>query len=119
MNPAEQIALARAYVALSNAHRVDLILATLADTVTYLSANVGRFEGGDAIGAMMAGFFARFPDVGWVVGEYRHAGDGTVEFDFVMKATDAESGESIERKGLETIAFSDDGFISRIDVASR
>lgn len=119
VSPAEQIALARAYVDLSNAHRVDFILPMLADAVTYLSANVGRFEGGDAIGGMMAGFFARFPDVAWDVREYRYVGDGNVEFDFVMTATDGETGESIERKGLETIAFTDEGFVSRIEVANR
>ena len=118
VDPAEQIALAQAYVALSNAHRVDLIRPMLADAVTYHSVNVGRFEGGDAIGEMMTGFFARFPDVAWDVGEYRCAGDGTVEFHFVMTATDADSGESIERAGLETIAFTDEGFISRIEVAN-
>jgi ketosteroid isomerase-like protein len=118
MKPAERIALAQAYVALSNAHRVDLILGMLADPVTYLSANVGRFEGGDAIGEMMTGFFARFPDVAWEIEEYRCAGDGTVAFSFAMTATDADTGESIERAGLETIAFTDEGFISRIEVAN-
>lgn len=118
MKPAERIALAQAYVALSNAHRVDLILKMFADPVAYLSVNVGRFEGADAIGEMMSGFFARFPDVAWDIGEYRCAGDDSVAFHFVMTATDADSGESIERSGLETIAFTDEGFISRIEVAN-
>lgn len=118
MSPAEQIALARAYVALSNAHRVDFILPMLADTVTYHSVNVGRFEGGGAIGDMMTGFFARFSDVAWDVREYRCVGDGTVDFDFLMTATDSDTGESIERTGLETIAFTKEGFISRIEVAN-
>lgn len=119
MKPAEQTELARAYVALSNAHRVDLIVPMLADTAAYLSANVGNFEGRGAIGDMMSGFFSRFPDVGWDVREYRHVGDGIVEFDFAMTATDAETSESIERRGLETIAFTDDGFIARIEVTNR
>jgi hypothetical protein len=118
MSPAEQIALARAYVALSNAHRVDLILPMFADAVTYHSVNVGRFEGGDAIGSMMADFFARLPDVAWDVREYRCVGDGTVDFDFRMTATDADTGDSIERTGLETIAFTSEGYISRIEVAN-
>jgi hypothetical protein len=118
MKPAERIALAQAYVALSNAHRVDLILGMFAKPVSYQSVNVGRFEGGDAIGEMMMGFFARFPDVSWEVAEYRCVDDGTVAFHFAMTATDADSGESIERAGLETIAFTNDGFISRIEVAN-
>jgi len=119
VNPAEQIALARAYVALSNAHRVDFILPMFTDAVTYLSTNVGRFEGGDAISGMMTGFFARFPDVAWDVREFRYVGDGMVEFDFVMTATDGETGEPVEREGLETIAFTDEGFVSRIEVVNR
>lgn len=119
IDPTEQAALARAYVALSNAHRVDLILPMFADTVVYVSANVGRFEGGEAIGDMMTGFFSRFPDVGWDVREYRCVEDGAIEFDFVMTATDAETAEAIERKGRETIAFTNDGFISRIEVTNR
>jgi len=64
----------------------------------------------------MAGFFERFADVHWDVMSYRYAAETQVEFAFIMTATEAQSGDKIERRGLEQIEFSEDGFISRISV---
>ena len=65
---------------------------------------------------MMTGFFDVFPDVFWQVAEFRYANEGLVEFEFVMTASNLHSGEAIERKGLESIQFTDDGFIATIRV---
>ena len=116
MNASEQIEMAKAYVALSNAHRLEFILPLLAEQAVYHSAYVGTFEGRPAIGEMMTGFFARFPDGYWTVPEYRWVGDGTVEFAFVMTATEASTGQAIERRGIETLAFTDDGRMARLEV---
>jgi len=116
MNPLEQIELAKAYVALSNAHAIRFILPMFTDSANYQSSSVGEFAGRKAIGEMMAGFFERFADVHWDVGSYRHVENNLVEFKFIMTATEAQSGDRIERRGLEQIEFSDDGFISRISV---
>ena len=116
MNESEQIELAKAYVALSNAHRLDYILPMFADEAIYHSSYVGEFKGRNAIGEMMADFFSRFPDVRWSVQEYRHTGIGVVGFEFVMTATEALTGNRIERQGPEEIEFSDDGSINRLEV---
>lgn len=115
----ERVELARAYVALSNAHVVEFIRAMFVPATTYHSSSVGSFDGPQAIGEMMTGFFTRFPDVHWDIPEYRRGTDNSVEFEFLMTATEAGTGQRIERKGLEKIAFTDTGHISRIDVETR
>jgi hypothetical protein len=112
----EAIELAKAYVALSNAHALKFIFPMFAETAIYQSSSVGSYNGRADIENMMTGFFAGFPDVFWRVPEFRYANEGAVEFDFVMTAKNAQSGESIQRKGLEIIQFTADGFISRIQV---
>ena len=126
MNASERIELAKAYVALSNAHRLALILPMFADQATYHSPHVGEFKGKAAIGEMMADFFSRFPDVHWNACEYtcKHwnaceytcAAHAAVEFEFQMAATEAQSGKKIERGGSERIEFTDEGYILRLEV---
>ena len=53
MTPTESIELARAYVALSNAHRADLVRPLFAEGAVYRSSAVGEYRGVDAIVAMM------------------------------------------------------------------
>jgi hypothetical protein len=112
----EQIELAKAYVALSNAHALTFILPMFSDSARYQSSSVGEFEGRDAIGKMMADFFKRFPDVNWQVASFRHGTENLVEFKFIMSACEAATGNRIERCGLEQIEFSKDGFIDLICV---
>ncbi|MDH3316127.1 MAG: nuclear transport factor 2 family protein [Gammaproteobacteria bacterium] len=116
MNETEQIELAKAYVALSNAHRLELILQMFADKATYQSPHVGEFKGRDAIGEMMADFFSRFPDVRWNAREYQCTEKGVVVFKFEMVATEALTGKNIERGGVERIEFTDGGSISYLEV---
>ena len=54
MTETERIELAKAYVALSNAHRVDLIVPMFADDAVYWSTNVGEFRGARSIGEIMS-----------------------------------------------------------------
>ncbi len=116
MNQTEQIELAKAYVALSNAHRLELILRMFTDKATYHSPHVGEFKGREAIGAMMAEFFSRFPDVHWKAQEYQCTEKGVVVFDFEMAATEALTGKSVARGGVERIEFTDGGYISLLEV---
>ena len=71
MTATEALELARAYVALSNAHRVDLIGPMFATDAVYRSSAVGEYHGTQAIIEMMRSFFERFPDVFWQCGHYR------------------------------------------------
>lgn len=116
MKESENIDMAKAYVALSNAHRIELIVPMFVDNATYQSSSVGKFEGRGAIREMMENFFARFPDVRWAVPEYRCIGERAVEFEFIMTSTELSTGDSIESKGVERIEFTDSGHISRVEV---
>ena len=115
-NRSEYIELAKAYVALSNAHQLDLVFTMFTETAQYQSSTVGEFHGKSAIEAMMASFFLQFNDVYWLVADYRYIDNRRVEFDFVMTATDAEKAVNIERRGVETIEFNADGQIIAIQV---
>jgi ketosteroid isomerase-like protein len=112
----EQVEVAKAYVALSNAHALAFILPMFSDSAHYQSSNVGEFKGRDTIGEMMTGFFVRFPDVNWQVASFRHGAENRVEFDFSMTGCEPVTGNRIERCGLEQIEFNEEGFIERINV---
>ena len=114
--PSEYLELAKAYVALSNAHQLDLVFSMFDESAQYQSSTVGEYYGKSAIEAMMVGFFTQFNDVYWLVADYRYIDNQRVEFDFLMTATDAEKQEIIERRGVETIEFNTDGQINTIQV---
>jgi hypothetical protein len=107
--------LARAYVALSNAHRVELIRPMFAADATYHSSAVGEFHGVDAIAGMMRTFFARYPDAFWLCEHFRCEAN-RVSFDFSLQARDAQSGVQLQRSGIERIEFNDQGMITRLEV---
>lgn len=115
MTDNELIELAKAYIALSNAHRVDLIMQMFAAGARYSSNAVGEHRGRAAIGDMMHGFFADYPDVSWQADDFsceKHR----VSFKFRMRGNAAADGASIERRGLEHIDFTAEGSIKKIEV---
>ena len=107
--------LARAYVALSNAHRVELIRPMFAADAIYYSSAVGEFQGVDAIIDMMRGFFTRYPDAFWLC-EHYHCEMNRVSFDFSLQASDAQSGAQLQRSGIERIEFDDQDLIKKLEV---
>ena len=113
MTQTELIELARAYVALSNAHRIDLVLSMFAAGARYTSSAAGDYRGRAAIGDMMHVFFAEHPDVYWQADEFS-CDDHRVSFDFTMTAGDDTGG--IRRQGVEHIDFTADGSIKKITV---
>ncbi len=116
-NQSEFIELAKAYVALSNAHALNLISNMFTDNAKYQSTRVGELSGKAEIGTMMGQFFTRYPDVFWSVNQYRYMAKGRIEFDFTLVANDAESGQLIESKGIEGIQFNHAGLIELIQVS--
>ena len=108
--------LARLYVERSNRHVLDEVFPMFDSEATYRSSQFGLFEGLDQIRDMMTGFFATFPDVLWTVDVYRADSDDTASFEFTMRASYAETKQSVERRGLETITFTEEGLIRHIEV---
>ena len=115
MNATESIELARAYVALSNAHRVELIRQLFAAEAIYRSGAVGEFHGPVAIAEMMQAFFERYPDAFWLCENFRCSGN-RVSFAFSLQASDAHSGDHLQRSGIEVIDYSADGLIQKLEV---
>jgi nuclear transport factor 2 (NTF2) superfamily protein len=115
MTETEAIELARAYVALSNSHRVELIQPLFAADAIYRSNAVGEYQGAAAIAAMMQAFFARYPDAFWLCENFR-CGSNRVSFEFSLQACDAESGEHLQRSGFEAIEYDDAGLIKKLEV---
>jgi hypothetical protein len=115
MSEIEIIELARAYIALSNSHRSELILPLFADDAVYSSSAVGEFRGPAAIGDMMRGFFTRYPDVFWLCQNFKSDGN-RVSFDFSLQAIDAQSGFHLQRSGIERISYDDQGLIKKLEV---
>ena len=111
MTETELTELSRAYVALSNAHRVDLILSMFAAGASYSSATVGDHRGRAAIGDMMHGYFAEHPDAHWEARNYR-CDDHRVSFDFTLSADDGRS----RSYGTEHLDFTADGSIKKVTV---
>ena len=115
MTELESIELARAYVALANAHRVEFILPMFAAEAVYTSSAVGEFSGTSAIGDMMQGFFTRYPNVFWLAENFRFL-NGRVTFNFGLQASEVDSGEQLQRQGVEHIEFDGHGLIKRLEV---
>jgi hypothetical protein len=115
MTNIESIELARAYVALSNAHRPELILPLFASDAVYRSSAVGAHRGATSIAAMMQAFFTRYPDVHWQCQNYR-CDEDRVSFDFELQAIDADDGSLLQRGGIEHIAFDVHGLIKVLEV---
>ena len=111
----EYLELAKAYVALSNAHHVELIQSMFTKTSTYRSSSVGEYQGDVAISEMMQDFFTAFPDVHWQATEYEYQ-DTRVSFKFEMNATNAKTGEPLQRHGNESIEFDTIGRIRNLVV---
>ena len=108
--------LARVYVERSNRHVLDEVFPMFDPDATYRSSQFGLFESLDQIRDMMTGFFATFPDVHWTVDAYRADSDDTASFEFTMRASNAETGQYVERRGLEKITFTEDGLIRHVEV---
>jgi hypothetical protein len=115
-NRSEKVHLAKAYVALSNSHNLNQIFLQFAPDAIYTSAHVGSFQGLVEIKVMMRNFFTTYTNVHWDSRSYLSQEDETVEFKFVMTATNNKTGENILRRGIETIEYNNDGLISVLNV---
>ena len=116
---ATRISLAELYVLRSNDHDVDRIRPLMSESVSYRSSNVGEFRDREPVLSMMAGFFQSYPDVAWETSGYALTADRSVTFNFVLTATNAETGESLNRHGEERIDFDENDLIQHIEVDSR
>ncbi len=119
MNHDQKSALAQLYVARSNDHDLSGLMKLFDEFATYQSSKVGTFTGREEIKEMLAEFMGLFPDVRWDVYCYDNGPADSIEFEFKMTATHAPTGETVERRGCERIAFTSKGKIRQIVVTIR
>ena len=111
MTDTELMELAKAYIALSNSHRVDLILHMFSTGALYSSTAIGEYHGRAAIGDVMHGYFAKHPDVHWRAKNFR-CDDHRISFDFTLTADDGQ----LRRHGIEHLDFTAEGSIKKVTV---
>lgn len=111
MTDIELTELAKAYIALSNSHRVDLILPMFAAGAVYHSSEVGEYRGRAAIGDVTHGYFDKHPDVHLQAKNFS-CDDHRVSFEFTLTADDGQ----LRRHGIEHLDFTADGSIKKITV---
>ena len=111
MTDIELTELAKAYVALSNSHRVDLVLQMFAAGAVYSSSLAGEYRGRAAIGDVTHSFFDKHPDVHLQAKNFRCA-DHRVSFEFTLTADDGQ----VRRHGVEHLDFTADGSIKKVTV---
>ena len=119
MDAEKQKSLARSYVELSNQHDLERVLALFDDFAVYRSDLLGTFRGRTEIGEMMRSFFDLHPDVTWEIADFEPGPGGSIEFDFVMRTTDADTGAPLVRQGVERIAFTEAGLIRQVSTLAR
>jgi hypothetical protein len=111
MTEIELTELAKAYVALSNSHRVDLILPMFAAGAVYSSSEVGEFRGRAAISDVTRAYFDKHPDVHLQAKNFRGE-EHRVSFEFTLTADDGQ----VRRHGVEHLDFTADGSIKKVTV---
>ncbi len=107
------VKLAKQHAVLFNDHDAGAIALMLAEDAAYTSAHLGDLQGRQSILEAMERFFGAFPDVQWGTDGYL-ASENEVSFHFAMRATEAATGEAVERYGEGTLTFSDDGLITGV-----
>jgi uncharacterized protein (TIGR02246 family) len=91
--------------------------AFFAEDAVYVSGGVGgRIEGREAIMAAFRSYFATYPDQVAEDAETEAVGDHAARAVWRLTASHSETGEKLARTGEETVTFSADGRIVRVDV---
>ena len=118
MKSTELTELAKAFVALSNAHRMDLVMGLFAAGARYSATSGNEHRGRAAIGDMLNKLRADYPDIYWQSDNFR-CDDHRVSFDFTVRASATDDNPALERRGSEHIDYTADGAIKKIDVEIR
>ncbi len=113
-DPVRQLAI---YHDAINALDFAAIDAFFAEDAVYVSGGVGgRIEGREAIMAAFRQYFAAYPDQVAEDTEIEAVGGHAARAVWQLTASHSETGEKLVRTGEETVTFSADGRIVRVDV---
>jgi uncharacterized protein (TIGR02246 family) len=112
--------LLRRYHAALQPYAADVVAEMFADGAVYVSPGVnGRLEGRAAIMRAFNAYFAEHPDQQAVDEEVEVLGGRIVRSRWRLTATSAATGRAVERRGIETVTFDEEGRILKVEVEDR
>lgn len=113
----DPIAAVERYHAALNALDLASIETMFAADAEYHSPSVGAVIGRAAILAAMRGYFAEYPDQAAIDDVLTPVGSDAVRSQWHLTATAKSTGAPYIRQGVETVYFTPDGLIRRVEVA--
>jgi ketosteroid isomerase-like protein len=116
----DPVELVRRYHAALNRYDPKVMPLMFAETATYQSPGVGGLLiGRAAIIEAFNAYFAQYPDQVAEDEEIVAIGTHSARSDWRLRATSRATGKVYVRQGRETVTFSDDGRILRVEVEDR
>lgn len=113
MDPVE---LLHRYHAALNDVDLDRVESMFAENAEYLSPGIGAISSRTAIIAAMRSYFAEYPDQVSIDDRVEAVGTDRARSQWRLKATSKSTGEAYVRRGTETIRFTSEGLILRVEV---
>ena len=110
------VAALAAYHAALDARDLARVEQMLAPGARYMSAGIGDVEGRATIMQSLRDYFANCPDHQAFDDELEAVSSHVALSHWRLRATNRETGQHVERHGIEKVTFTADGLICRIDV---
>lgn len=107
------------YHALLDAHDVDGVAGLLAPEVRYRSVGLGDVKGREAVLQSMREYFATSPDHQAFDDAVMATGPREAQSLWRLRGTNKRTGVVVERHGIETVTFDENGLVLTIDVEDR
>jgi hypothetical protein len=105
------------YTAALNRFDFDAVAQMFAENAIYISSGLhGAFHGRSAIMAAFREYFADHPDQVNVDKHLKRVGPNDVQSDWTLTATNARTGKTVSRKGIQVFTFNDAGLIQVVQV---
>jgi hypothetical protein len=92
---------------------------SFAPDARYVSMGLGAVEGREAVLASIESYFAKFPDHEARDEKVWRVSDHVAACEWRLKGTLADTGDVIERRGVETITFNERGLILSVEIEDR
>jgi ketosteroid isomerase-like protein len=105
-----------AYHKALNDHDVESIAEMVADDMRYQSAGLGELQGKAAFVKSLQDYFETFPDHQACDDAVTNISANIASSVWSLRATHKTTRETVERRGVETISYNDDGKITEIVV---
>lgn len=116
----DPVALVRRYHAALDPYDVAAVRPMFAADAVYVSPGLdGRIEGREAIIAAFGSYFADHPDQQAVDELIERTGPLAARSHWRLEATQASTGQRVQRRGFETVSFGQDGLILHVEVEDR